>query len=788
MHRQLTRRGAIVAAATFVATCLTATLPAAGPAQAATVPAGFADAKVADFDQPTTVEWLPNGRIVVLEKGGRMLVGTPGERFTERLRLNVCTESERGLLGVAADPAFLSNGWLYLYYTRPAPGAPGGCVNRLSRFTMPGDGPADRGSEVVLLDNISSRAGNHNGGAVEIGGDGYLYVGVGDAGQDPRQRPGRNEASQDLSLLNGKVLRITTSGAPAPGNPLLGRPGVTPCATRGNTPSTPTTPCAEVYSWGLRNPWRLAFDRNAPGGTKFYVNDVGQGTYEEVDQGGPGDFGWPAREGGCPQGETTPCAGPEAGQIDPVTSYGRGHGSYVTGGAFVPDGVWPSEYTGNYLFGDGGSGRIWALAGNGSVDYDAPFATGAHGLTDMVFGYDADGRATLYYTTHGGELRAITPSTSPTLPSGTPSTFVANPPYRAYDTTDEGGGHPRLAAGTSRLVDTRLPDGASAALVNLTIADTVGSGYLKAWVPGGVRPATSSVNADAGSIVANAAIVPLDADGRFIVETSVAARVIVDVMGAFMPTSGAAPSGRFVPLSSVRLADTREPAGPANQYTNAGNTWVVDTARGGFPAGDGVTAYVLSVAAIIDPTAPAGWVAAYPGGGEYTGTSNVNVTAGEIRANMIVVPADATGKVDLRRLNVADVVVDVLGYFTGPGSPSSAAGRFTFVTPNRVVDTRTDTPFDRLTGGETSSMVLFPPTPSAAVVHNVTVTATAAAGWLSAHPGNQYVPGVSSLNYTGAGQTRAVLAFTQIGANDRVGFTSKADTDLVVDVIGLFSS
>src|SRR5690606_28470352 len=117
------------------------------------------------------------------------------------------------------DPAFLANGHIYLYYTRRAAAAPGGCVNRVSRFTL-NESNVDPASELVLLDNISSVNGNHNGGDLEFGADGYLYVAVGDAGRDPRGDSGgagRNDAAQDLSLLNGKVLRVTTSGAPAPG-------------------------------------------------------------------------------------------------------------------------------------------------------------------------------------------------------------------------------------------------------------------------------------------------------------------------------------------------------------------------------------------------------------------------------------------------------------------------------------------------------------------------------------------------------------------------------------------
>jgi glucose/arabinose dehydrogenase len=176
------------------------------------------------------------------------------------MSLAPCNSGERGLLGVAIDPDFVNNGYVYLYFTHPS-AALGGCVNRASRFTMSGDA-IDPNSEVILVDNIASQNGNHNGGDLEIGGDGYLYISVGDSGTDPRGRPGINMAAQDLSLLQGKILRVVPStGDPAPGNPISGRgrravacaatprqrrrrgaksstPGA--CATRSGSPSTPT--------------------------------------------------------------------------------------------------------------------------------------------------------------------------------------------------------------------------------------------------------------------------------------------------------------------------------------------------------------------------------------------------------------------------------------------------------------------------------------------------------------------------------------------------------------------
>ena len=128
----------------------------------------------------------------------------------------------------------------------------------------------------------------------------------------------------------------------------------------GNTPSTPTTQCQEIFAWGLRNPYRFAFDRN-DGIDRFFINDVGQSTREEVDLGRLGaNYGWPEREGCVPAAATTRRApAPPAGLTDPLTDYGRDVGTFITGGAFVPNGLWPEAYDGAYFFGDGGSGDIW---------------------------------------------------------------------------------------------------------------------------------------------------------------------------------------------------------------------------------------------------------------------------------------------------------------------------------------------------------------------------------------------------------------------------------------------
>ena len=771
-------------------------------AEAASVPAGFTDTEVGSFSLPTTVEWLPDGRVAVLGQAGRLHTGFPGEPFTSAQIPDVCPNSERGLLGLAPHPAYYANGQVFVYTTRNTSGT---CVNRVSRFTLR-DGELDPASEVVVIDNISSAGGNHNGGDLDVGSDGYLYVAVGDAGTDPRGDSGSaggNDAAQDLSLLNGKILRLTLDGAPAPGNPISG-PGTVACGSRGNTASTATTSCQEIYAWGLRNPYRFAFDRNT-GSDRFFINDVGQNTFEEVNLGAPGNFGWPEREGACPQGDTPPCPGPTGGLIDPITAYGRSLGSYITAGAFVPAGRWPAAYEGGYLFADGGSGDIWHLRADGTVDYGAPFATGAFGITDMTFGYDEGGRTVLYYVTVGGDLRMVRPSTAPVVDPPADAQLVPITPMRAYDTSRTGGDQAIgteagfAVAGNSRRIDLDPPAGVSAALVNVTVAGAAGPGFATTWATGD-RPDTSTVNVDrAGGIVANTTIVPLADDGTFLLDLSTTGRVIVDVFAWLRDTGGSSDDGRFVATAPGRVVDTRQAAGTvldsgsANPYTVSGSGATLDVtvdltgSAAGAPAvpDDGTAdAAVIAIVAISRSNEP-GYVGAYPTGQPYTGTSNVNVLAGETRANMAVVPLGTDGSIDLRTFQVGAVAVDVLGYVTSSDAAPSASGLYTGADTFRLVDTRSGAP-GRLGDGATATIAIPGGASASAVVHNVTAVRTGGWGFLSLHP-DAAVPEVSTVNYTGAGQTRAALAFTTLADDGTFRMTPFTDTDVLVDVLGTFS-
>ena len=792
MRRTLLLAGALALVGPLAVT--PESLRAAPPSPEATVIAGFTDAAVTSSVGLTTVEALPDGGVVVLQQSGAVRVIRNGQLLSRAaIQIGICTGGERGLLGFTTGPNFLADGQVYIYYTRDEPSAPGGCVNRVSRFTMIGDG-IDPASEVVLVDNISSINGNHNGGDLEIGADGFLYIAIGDAGRDPRGDSSTNDSAQDLSLLNGKILRVVASnGAPAPGNPIAGGDSVS-CRLRGSTSATPTSPCQEIYAWGLRNPYRFAFDTNT-GPERFFINDVGQNTREEVDLGVKGaNYGWPSREGVCPRGSNPPCSATPAGFTDPITDYSHDFGSFITAGAFIPNGVWPKAYDGGYLFGDGGSGNIWLRSANGSVDYANPFAVGAFGIVDMTF-VDTAGVASLYYVTSAGSIRRITANQA--APTVTPAlAFRSIPPgTRVLDTREAPAGDKQVRATTTRYV--QLPvNGATtrAALVNIAYVDLVSPGFLTAWAGRTSRPLASNINAVAGEVVANSAIVPLDADGGMLIYSNATADVVIDVLGYFDAAPSAVAAGRFNPVTPLRITDTRNAASPSNQYTRgSGSTLpfvnVPVGGKGGIPA-SGVSAVAVIVTAISGSFSSGGFISASPGGAGYSGSSNINTNGGiDIRPNLVVVPLGANGSIDLHQLNVQHVLVDLAGWFGDATQPAGTAGRFNSIAPTREVDTRFSVPFGRLPGGATSSVdPATTPANAAALAQNITMVDNGAPGFVTPYPGGT-LPVVSAGNTTQANQVRAVLSFTKLSASPAtMSYYSNVPTDLVVDVAGYFES
>jgi glucose/arabinose dehydrogenase len=339
-----------------------------------------------------------SNRLFVVEQTGRIWIVQEGERLSgpfidlsDRVSQDVLSGySERGLLGLAFDPNYAENGQFYVNYTDR------NGTTHLSRFVVSADNPdlTDRSTEERLL-TIEQFARNHNGGHLAFGPDGYLYMAVGDGGAagDPM------ETGQRPSDLLGSILRIDVTDVE----------GDQPYAIPEDNPySTDDSFAPEVWSYGLRNPWRFSFDRATD---DLYIADVGQNQYEEVnfqpaDSSGGENYGWDVFEGevfyegwmGEPQVET----------VDPIAVYDHGQGCSVTGG-YVYRGELVPELQAAYLYSDYCSGNIWAAYrdANGSWQSGLIMETGT-GISS--FGEDEAGE--LYVLDYsGGRLLQFTPTT-----------------------------------------------------------------------------------------------------------------------------------------------------------------------------------------------------------------------------------------------------------------------------------------------------------------------------------------------------------------------------------------
>jgi glucose/arabinose dehydrogenase len=326
---------------------------------AATLPTTFTETQVAGgLSSPTAMQFAPDGRLFICEQGGRLRVVKDGALLpTPFLTVSVSSAGERGLLGVAFDPAFATNHFVYIYYTVPTP-----AHNRISRFTANGD-VAVAGSETVIfeLDNLSS-ATNHNGGALAFGPDGKLYAAVGENANSAN--------AQSIANVLGKMLRLNKDGSIPTDNPFF-----TSAAGKNRA----------IWALGLRNPFTFAFD---PAGTEMFINDVGQNTWEEIDDGLAGaNYGWPETEG----------ATTDPRFKSPRYTYDHTGGTCaITGGAFysplTPQ--FPGAYVRDYFFADYCGGWIRKLDTDGSV---TTFATGIAAPVDLKV--SDDGR--LYYLARG---------------------------------------------------------------------------------------------------------------------------------------------------------------------------------------------------------------------------------------------------------------------------------------------------------------------------------------------------------------------------------------------------
>lgn len=330
-------------------------------AKAITLPLDFEESLYVNLGfAPTAMEFAPDGRLFVARQAGTLHVVQDEVLLpTPFLTVSVVPTSEQGLLGVAFDPNFATNRYVYVYYTSSATGQ-----NRVSRFTASLTDPnvADPNSEFIVLDRIAGAAGYHNGGAIHFGSDGKLYIAVGDAHLSSN--------AQDLSTVAGKMLRINPDGTIPWDNPFVGNAGA-----RG-----------EVWAYGLRNPFTFAVH---PTTGKVHINDVGERIWEEIDLGIAGaNYGWPTCEGNFLQGSLiNQCANPSF--QNPLYAYQHSdvEGTCaITGGTFYKGSQFPLEYADNYFFADFCAGWIKTMKPDNTV---ANFASQANGyVVDLKVGPD----------------------------------------------------------------------------------------------------------------------------------------------------------------------------------------------------------------------------------------------------------------------------------------------------------------------------------------------------------------------------------------------------------------
>jgi glucose/arabinose dehydrogenase len=329
------------------------------------------------FDQPVYVT-APRGdtaRLFVVEKTGRIRIVKDGAVLAEPfldLSAAVSSDGERGLLSVAFDPRYAANRRFYVNYTNLAGNT------RVARYTASAQNP-DRASasSAKMLLRVLQPYSNHNGGQLQFGPDGRLYVGMGDGGSggDPQGR------AQDPRSRLGKMLRLSLGASPV-------RVG--------------------VYAKGVRNPWRFSFDRKTGA---LWIGDVGQNEWEEVDYLRPGrpagaNLGWNGYEGTHVYAAATAARLDKGALTWPVTQYSHRVGQSVTGGYVYRGSAIPS-LRGFYVFGDYVTGRVWAMKGPTGTPEALPGADRAAGNISS-FGEDAAGE--LYVVDIAGAVYRIAPA------------------------------------------------------------------------------------------------------------------------------------------------------------------------------------------------------------------------------------------------------------------------------------------------------------------------------------------------------------------------------------------
>ncbi len=348
------------------------------------------------FENPLEIVHAGDGsnRLFIVEQGGYIQVIKNGSVLTQPfldIHNLLIAGGEQGLLGLAFHPAYETNGYFYLNYTRSGDGA-----TVIERYEVSGSNP-DRANpssaETILI--VPQPNTNHNGGKVAFGPDGYLYAGLGDGGG----AGDTYDNGQDPNTLLGTILRLDVDrGLP------YTIPSDNPFVGGGGNPA--------VWSYGLRNPWKFSFDRV---NGDILIGDVGQGAHEEIDfqpanAPAPVNYGWPCMEGFQTFSTAAPCNDPDllASLTDPILDYPRTDGRSVTGGYVYRGTDYPMLY-GRYFYADFATGRIWSIFQLPSNNWSPPALELDTSLMISSFGEDEMGELYIADYTNGTirQIRAV---------------------------------------------------------------------------------------------------------------------------------------------------------------------------------------------------------------------------------------------------------------------------------------------------------------------------------------------------------------------------------------------
>ena len=359
-----------------------------------TLPDGFHRTLVADRLDPTAMTQAPDGRLFLTMKHGKVLIVRDDQLLPDPfVTVQVDNNNERGLGGIALHPQFEQTHWVYLFYT-----VPGANINRLSRFTANGD-VAIPGSEEILFETDELRAAIHNGGAMQFGADGKLYLSTGE-GSEPRN-------AESLSSVLGKILRLNDDGTIPEDNPFYDELSGKHRA---------------IWAYGLRNAYSMGYD---PVTDRLYANDVGGGDWEEINLIERGAFyGWDRLEG-VSNGHNLP-----ANYRDPVYAYDHSEGCAIVGATvYRPETLaFPAQYHGKYFYADYCAGAIRVLDLN-TYQPQETFMTGGQRIVAMLTSHDGG----LYYL----ERRGIS--------DGSPQDNTGTDEGMLWKVTYGGSGAPQIA-------------------------------------------------------------------------------------------------------------------------------------------------------------------------------------------------------------------------------------------------------------------------------------------------------------------------------------------------------